>query len=694
MRKRAGVRVRMQLVRNLAMAVALSSPATAQVVSEASIGAIKALQSSEAAAEVVAGTADPVTTDVLMWLKLSDGSASLADYNAFVGVNAEWPALTRLRTQAELVIPAGMRAADIVAWFGEDAPRTGQGAVRLARALRALDEDEAARDVLRDAWINLRLDDQGQLAMYRAFGPQLAPYHNARADALLWRHRTEDAARMLPLMEEDDAAVAAARIGYLERTRNMLALFRAVPEALRNDPGLAYARYNWLADRGNYTEAVKVLLERSTSRAALGEPFRWSGWRRILARWEMREGRAEQAYTLASRHYLTDGSSYADLEWLSGYLSLLYLGDPAQALGHFENGLRASSSPISVSRMQYWIGRTYEVKGELDAATAAFEAAAIHQTAFYGLLASERVGKPLDPIWAGAATDWEGHPVFDRPVVRAALILLAAGERGHAFTYFAHLGRNLPEEALAPLGAYLNHIDEQYYAVLLGKTAAARGVIIPDLYFPLHDLAQIDLPTDPALALSIARRESEFRVNAGSPVGALGLMQLMPATAEEVAGDLGLPYARGRLTTDWQYNATLGAAYLAYLEEEFGPTPVMIAAGYNAGPSRPFSWMEERGDPRAREMDIVDWIEHIPFRETRNYVMRVTESIPIYEARLSGIAGQVRFTDLLLGAMPVTRPKARPDRLGLPPEEPLLAADPVVAQPEGTSPILRPIARP
>jgi soluble lytic murein transglycosylase len=172
----------------------------------------------------------------------------------------------------------------------------------------------------------------------------------------------------------------------------------------------------------------------------------------------------------------------------------------------------------------------------------------------------------------------------------------------------------------------------------------------------------MDLPVDPALALSIARRESEFNTGIASPVGALGLMQVMPATAEEVAGWLNLPYSRARLTSDWQYNATLGAAYLAYLQDEFGPSPVMIAAGYNAGPSRPRAWIRERGDPRLRQMDVVDWIEHIPFVETRNYVQRVTESLPVYQARLSGQAGPVQFTALLIGQKPVLRPVARPVR--------------------------------
>ena len=227
-------------------------------------------------------------------------------------------------------------------------------------------------------------------------------------------------------------------------------------------------------------------------------------------------------------------------------------------------------------------------------------------------------------------------------------------------TFFAELGATLEPGALAEVGAALDAMDEQYYALLLGKRALRRGVLVPQNYFPLHDLTQLDLPVEPALALSIARRESEFNISIGSPVGALGLMQLMPATAEEVSGFLGLPYARSKLTSDWEYNATLGTKYLQILQEDFGPTPVMIAAGYNAGPSRPKTWMDERGDPRLREMDVVDWIEHIPFRETRNYVMRVTESIPIYEARLTGQGGVIAFTDLLIGEKPLLRPRARP----------------------------------
>ncbi|MGJ8621964.1 MAG: lytic transglycosylase domain-containing protein [Yoonia sp.] len=667
----------MRLLLTLVPLVLLAAPVQAQSVDPKSVAALQAAQIDWDVANAMARGVDPVTSAALTWLRLRSGDATFGEYQAFVAEYPDWPGLDGLRRAAEEVIDEDHPRDQVIAWFVQSPPQTGLGAVRFAQALMAEGRMEEARAALRDVWINQRLDEDGHDAMVAGFGDMLTPYHVARVNELLWRGRRDEATRMLPLLPDDQRALIHARIGYLSRASDLPARMAAVPSALRQDAGLAYDRYSWLAGRGERTDAVAMLLDRSTSRAALGEPFRWSGWRRVLARWEMREGRAEQAYALASRHYLDDGASYADLEWLSGYLSLTYLGNPAQALVHFQNGLRASSSPISVGRMQYWIGRTYEVKNDIDGATEAYRAAAEHQTGFYGLLASEKIGRPLDAALAGTTVDWQGAPVFDDEVVQAALILLAGGERGAAVTFFADLGRRLEADDLAALGEYLSTIDEEYYTLLLAKTAVTRGILIPSIYFPLHDLAEMELPVDAALALSIARRESEFNIGIGSPVGALGLMQLMPATAEEVAGNLGLPYARARLTNDWQYNATLGSAYLAYLTEEFGPTPVMIAAGYNAGPSRPKAWMDEWGDPRLREMDVVDWIEHIPFRETRNYVMRVTESIPIYNARLSGVTGAVRFTDLLLGEKPLVRPVARPTAVNA-----------------GAEPDVRPVMRP
>ncbi len=644
------------------LSFAVATPVAAQRADQTAVAAVAVAGDDWDAAYLLAATADPVARDVLTWLRLRAGEAEFGDYLSFAAARPDWPGLSQLRRAAEAVIPPDADPQTVIAWFDATPPATGAGVVRLVEAMTAAGQTEAAESALREAWLTLGLDEDGHAVMMASFADRLTPWHAARADALLWRGRTSDAARLLPVLPEDQRALTAARIGYANGTDNMLPLFNAVPAALRDTPGLLYARYSWLAARGDWTDATEVLRAQSTSAAALQEPFRWSGYRQVLARWHMREGRADLAYALAANHFLTEGEAFADLEWLAGYISLIYQGNPVQALTHFETAAARVSGPISVARMNYWIGRAQDVKGNTDLAGAAYARAADHQTTFYGLLASERINRPLDAALVGADVAWQGAPVFDDDLTRAALILLEGGERGAAVTFFAALGERLEPDALRALGAYLSSIGEEYYTLLLGKTAATRGIVLPEIYYPVHDLAQMDLPVDPALALSIARRESEFNIGIASPVGALGLMQVMPATAEEVAGWLNLRYSRARLTSDWQYNATLGAAYLAYLQDEFGPSPVMIAAGYNAGASRPQAWMRERGDPRLREMDVIDWIEHIPFVETRNYVQRVTESLPVYQARLSGQAGPVQFTALLIGQKPVLRPVARPER--------------------------------
>lgn len=608
---------------------------------------------------------DELTRDLITWMRLREGDGVFADYVSFVQRRPDWPGSDRLRARGEETIEPDANAGRVKSWFAEERPRTGEGAVALAQALIANGQTDDAYAMLRNIWREAGLTDTGHTAMVEAFEDVLAPVHAERVDALLWRWRTTEAERMIDLLDEDQAALARARIAYIRKQDDISELVGLVSDGLRNEAALAYDRFNWLSSIGERTDAIEVLRRRSTSAADLGQPFRWSGWRRSHARWEMRQGRYDSAYDLAANHFLSEGTSFADLEWIAGYVSLVHLGKPERAVRHFQTAAGAVDSPISVGRMQYWIGRAFDDLARPQEAVAAYQISAQYQTSFYGLLSAEKLGLSLDPLLTGRnePRDWEGAPFMEYDLTRAALTLLEAGERGLAVLFFAELGKTLPAEDLSRLGAYLRDKNEAYFAVLLGKTAVRRGVMVPSIYFPLHDMIDMEMPVPKSLALSIARRESEFNAGVGSPVGALGLMQLMPATAEEVAGFLGEPYSKGRLTSDWAYNARLGAKYLKVLEEEFGYSPVMMAAGYNAGPSRPKRWMDERGDPRIGEADIINWIEHIPFRETRNYVMRVTESIPVYEARLSGKAGPIRFSDMLMGVKPLVRPSGRPVNL-------------------------------
>ena len=343
----------------LGLCIGLTGAADADVISESALAAVRA---ADGAAWDSASTLAPdvVTLDVVTWMRLRRGDQPFEDYQAFVIARPDWPSLDRIRARGEEALPKGTDPARVLRWFGDLEPETGQGAVRLAEALYARGRPELAKGVIETAWRSLRLTDEGQVAIVEAFPDLIAPLHAERADALLWRWRTDEVERMLDLMSEDDRALAEARVAYIRKRDGLADLVAAVPEALREDPGLAYDRFNWLADRGERKQASDLALARSSSAEALGEPFRWSGWRRSLARWEMRGGRPERAYALASNHFLTDGSAFIDLEWIAGYVALTYLDDPALALRHFETAEAVAQTPISLGRTGYWVGRAHE----------------------------------------------------------------------------------------------------------------------------------------------------------------------------------------------------------------------------------------------------------------------------------------------------------------------------------------------
>jgi soluble lytic murein transglycosylase len=634
---------------------------------------------------------DVLTQDLLIWtwLRAEESTAPFSVYRDFLARRSDWPGLDRLRAQGERVIPTGTPAAEVIAFFRGAKPQTGEGAVKLINALSAKGDNAGAEAMLRDVWRTVALTEQGQAALLAAYGRSLGPLHSERVDTSLWAGRIGDASAVLDLAPARDKVAFAARIAMQRGAGDADRLYSALSASEREAPGVALARFTQLTGRGDYTEAGAFLLARTGTAASLGQPARWAAGRGIVARWLMREGDFGRAYDLARQHHLTDadGETFADLEWLAGYIALRFLADPASAITHFDAMARAVSGPISMSRAGYWLGRAHERRGDQVGASAAYAGAAEFQTAFYGLLAAERLGLSLDPALAGREVfpDWRQAAFVGSEKTRAALTLLSAGQRSGAVQFFLQLARSLDRTELGQLDQILAAMNEPFFRVLVAKTALDRGILIPAAYFPIHPLAEMDLPVERELALAIARRESEFNATVASPVGALGLMQVMPGTAEMVSKDLGLSYDKWRLVNDWEYNVTLGSQYLADLEERFGPSPVMIAAGYNAGPRRPQEWMDARGDPRQGQIDVVDWIEMIPFKETRNYVQRVTEAIPIYRARLSGQTGTIRFAELLIGEKPLIRPRARP----APPVTPSEASSPTAL---GTSP--RPLARP
>ena len=526
---------------------------------------------------------------------------------------------------------------DVMLFFKNELPQTAQGAMAHARALTANGQIGSAQAGLVLAWRSMAIGPQTHARMLAEHGDLLKEHHIARLDMLLWKDWKSNTERMMSLVPEGYQKLAEARQGLRARINGVDAVVSAVPSNLQSDPGLTFERFVWRARKGLTEDAVSLALASSKSAKTLGEPEQWANRRRSLSRQLMRNKDYKQAYALANQHHMFEGSSFADLEWLSGYLSLRFLNDPAKALTHFKAHQSAVVTPISRGRAGYWIGRAHEALGDTRAAKASYVDGAEYQSSFYGLLAAERAGLSFDQSLAGRASlpDWQQASFMGSTVFQAVVLAMQAGELTVSERFLTHLTESLSPIEAAQLGQVAIDLNEPHIAVMIGKRAASSGVTIPAPYYALHDLAKTSHPIATEFALAIARRESEFDPVVVSGAGARGLMQVMPATAQNVASELGIDYAKGKLTSDWRYNAQLGTAYLARLHKQFSSNPVMISAGYNAGPGRPVRWMEIYGDPREKsEADIVDWIEHIPFRETRNYAMRVTESLPIYRARL------------------------------------------------------------
>lgn len=432
--------------------------------------------------------------------------------------------------------------------------------------------------------------------------------------------------------------------------------------ALRAETGLL-RRALVAARQGRSTEAagLRAQLESSTARKlvlwatlasnpAADRPAGLSGWPALggssgPSAWSLRRRRVsaaimdrkyELAYRTAADSDLRPGPDLAEAEFYAGWLALRKLGRPEAADRHFARIAAVSSSPISLARAAYWRGRVAERLQQDDAARGFFAAAARYPTTFYGQLAAEKVGRErvdLDSDPLPTALDREA--LDGRELVQALDLLLATGQTQWVGRFAAASAASLE----AP-GEYVLLIERlrvagrQFDSMTVARTAAQHGVVLPERGFPTRALAG-SAGLSPAFLHAIVRQESGFDPQARSPAGARGLMQLMPSTAAQVARSEGLAYGAAKLETA-SYNVRVGSAYLSSLLERFDGSYVLAAAAYNAGPGHMSEWVSACGDPRGGRTDPVDFIECIPFSETRNYVMRVMEGMQVYRAKLSG----------------------------------------------------------
>lgn len=579
---------------------------------------------------------NPLPAQVIQWIDLrrEDTEASFHEIAEFMEDHPAWPGLSGLRRNAEDGAAAADDPVAVANWFALLPPLTGDGALTY---LDAAGQDEPGPDFVRGAWVKLDFTPKAERLFLTGYGHLLTrDDHAARLDRLIWDERNEAAERMLRRVDGDQAALGFARLDLARRKPGVDTAIARVPGSLRDHPGLWYERLRWRRRKGRDEDARSILLDPP---ADLVRPHLWARERDILARRALRRGSYSAAHRLTDNHRSDRGVHFADAEFLSGWIRLAFLGDDEDALAHFERLYGGVRFSISRSRGAYWAGRAAEAMGDDQLALTWYEHAAVHPTTFYGQTALHRLQRqppPLQPrpaIPPGARTSFEELELVR--IVRS-LHRLDQGKLLRPFLTRLSMQAPLTEIEQGLVAELALEVGRPREAIFVAKWALRGELDLRRYGYPLWPLpGEADGLPEPALLLGVMRQESGFDTHVTSSAGAMGMMQLLPSTARRVARDLGLGYNIEWLVDDPDYNIRLGTAFLAGLLVRYEGSYALALAAYNAGPGRVERWLRDYGDPRRDEVDLINWIESIPFSETRNYVQRVLEAVPIYRRLLT-----------------------------------------------------------
>ena len=570
---------------------------------------------------------------VLRWHRLRSrkSGAGFDEIAGFLNGASEWPQRRLIRRRAEEAMPPSMPDDEILKWFDGRRPLTAAGGARLGGALLNQGRKAEAVKVLRSVWVSGAFGAKQERQFYKRFRRYLTREdHIRRLDRLLWNGQYYPVRRMYRRVNPNYRALAEARTALRRFRGGVDRAIARVPESLKNDPGLIYERLRWRRRKGRDQHARELL---GTQPGDLVRPRRWWREREILARRALRGGHITAAYRIAKQHGQQDGPGYVEGEWLSGWIALHFLGDIDVAYGHFNNLYRIAKYPISRARGAYWSARAAGAMKDAKRARFWFRQAAKFPTTYYGQLAMQKTAAEKD-------LSLPPHPhtddVVERGFIQHELVMIvrvmnAAGLQELLRPFIQRLS-NLGRTPgwMAETAGLAREAGRPDLAVLVAKTALAKGINLVEAGYPLLPPSRIKSPLEAPFIHALIRQESAFNHEAVSHAGARGLMQLMPATAKRVAKKNNIPYQRRRLLEDADYNLHIGQTFLMELLENFDNSYVLTLAAYNAGPKRVRRWIKRNGDPRDPGVDAIDWVELIPFSETRNYVQRVLENLHVY----------------------------------------------------------------
>jgi soluble lytic murein transglycosylase len=612
------------------------------------------------ATEIAKTIADPLARKLAEWviLRSEDSDAGFERYAAFVAANPGWPSTGMLRRRAESALWEERRdPATVRSYFADQKPLSAKGRFALARALLAQGDRKTAELHAREGFRNEPLSRELETAASDAFQDLLSRADvKARMDVRFYAEDVDSAMRIAQRLGGNDLIIAKARAAVIRKAGNAKALLDAVPADARRDAGYIFQRLQWLRRSEQNEEAGQLILTAPREAAQIHNTDQWWVERRLLARKLLDIGDPKTAYRVAAEAAAPARDNYrVEHQFTAGWIALRFLNDPATALTHFAFMSRVATDQISSARAGYWQGRASEALGRREDARAHYEAAARHSTAYYGQLARGRLGLPEIALQAPPEPSAERRATLARAeVVRATEILYALGERTLIVPFVIDAAEKASDPGVIVMLAELaKQYEDPRCMLLIGKAGLARGFALDHYAFPAMGVPNynpIGPKVEPSLVYSIIRQESQFNPKVVSTAKAMGLMQVTPAAGRFIAKKYGASYDQNRMLNDSVYNVQLGAAELAGNIEDYRGSYILAFAAYNAGRGSVRGWIDRYGDPRDGKVDPVDWVERIPFAETRNYVQRVMENVQVYRARFGGGSRLMIEADIRRGA--------------------------------------------
>ena len=576
----------------------------------------------------------------IQWRHLltTGNQATFYDYMTFIQNNKHYPRISRIKYLAEQKLSTDkISPKKIINWFGVDEPLSGYGMLVLGESFIQTGDNEKGIALIKRGWITAELSRASMKSLSKKYRKYLdsKDYIN-RADYLAWENKYWDLKRMLPYLPKDYQLLYTARQILMSKSYGVDQAIKNVPQKFKNDAGLNHDRLKWRRKRGRIDSSLEILSSIKNNKDYLVRPDKWWVERAIMSRALIYKNKYETAYKVASQHSLDKGSEFAEAEWLSGWIALSFLNDPILAVDHFNNFYQNVSYPISLARGAYWLGRSYEKIGDKRQSEDWYREATKYLTTYYGQLAFLKINPSQNfelEEQADVEDDYRKY-FYNKELVKITHLLNELNKDKYTKNILRHLANDNIASGSEILAAELaTNISRYDFAIQVSKLASYEKRFHNTFNYPIISVPQYvngrKIP-ETAFILSLIRQESEFDMRANSHVGAQGLMQIMPYTAKLVAKQAKLPYSKSRLTSDPEYNINLGSHYIAGLILQYDGAYPFAAAAYNAGPKRVKHWKKINKNPQKKQIDFVDWVELIPFKETRNYVQRVMENYNVY----------------------------------------------------------------